>query len=381
MFSAYQLPITGAAGAMDPMTIMNDPVRRQQQFQSRFTSPTFTPTGAPLDVSPLATSTLFQSPLDNVMTQLNMRSGAMMTNPLLASNQTGFGRFGSGLGVMGSQFGAGLRGVNPLISTQSQYGAGLGGLDALGAQSSFGLGAASWNPALSGAQMGATAWGSNPLAASACGTNPWMAATCGTSPLSAQTSLYGNPVSLAACNPIACHPATAWNPSAIGGTGLNPTLARTMGQSGLGFDATLGGLSPLGASPQSHWILQGLKYDRLHDLKTHNYIEGAIDLLRGIRPTDQVWSALISGVPVNPQVIAQAIQIDRQVDVRIADLVELLLKVSRRFNEANSITEDLISGKTYTGPAPNLLEVGAHQQKANLIKNELVNLFALSGRV
>jgi hypothetical protein len=194
-----------------------------------------------------------------------------------------------------------------------------------------------------------------------------------------------------------CHPSTLGGVSPLSGFGSGigsnwmtssipsslGALTHPRGFPGLGHFGA-GNINTLGSthvSPvQAQNLIHGLTVDGLKRLKTHKCIEAAVDLLRGNRSIDQVWLALLSGAPINPQLIAHCIQNDRFVDARVADLVEMLLCFTLRDSEGIKIAENLICGAAYPGPTPNQLEREALFMKGQLVKNELANLYAMTGR-
>jgi hypothetical protein len=132
---------------------------------------------------------------------------------------------------------------------------------------------------------------------------------------------------------------------------------------------------------QSEKVLHGLLLDRLEGLRASNFVEDALNLLKGQRSTDQVWKLLASGVNVDPSIVAQAIKVDRTVDFKVAELVQNTCDYRRRNSEAVHLSEHLMSGKVYDGPIYNSVKEQAKMAAMNTLKNQLIDLYALYGRV
>ena len=132
---------------------------------------------------------------------------------------------------------------------------------------------------------------------------------------------------------------------------------------------------------QSDKILQGLLVDKMEGLRASNWVEDALDLLKGQRSTDQIWNLLASGVNVDPSVVAQAIRIDRTVDSKVAEFIQNICNYRRRNSEAVHLSEHLLSGKVYDGPVFNSVKEQSKLAAWNTLKNQLIDLYALYGRI
>jgi len=106
-----------------------------------------------------------------------------------------------------------------------------------------------------------------------------------------------------------------------------------------------------------------------------------LDLLKGQRSTDQIWNLLASGVNVEPSVVTQAIRIDRTVDFKVAEIIENICNYRRRNSEAIHLSEHLLSGKVYDGPVLNSVKEQSKLAAGNTLKNQLIDLYALYGRI
>ena len=128
-------------------------------------------------------------------------------------------------------------------------------------------------------------------------------------------------------------------------------------------------------------VANGLALDRFKDLRVHSGIDDALDLLKQVRQTDKVFNAIVSGAHVNPETIAKAIQLDRTVDVRVANLIQNMLNYRRRNSEGNHILEHLLNGRTYQGPDVNPFSIQIRDVCLDVVKREIEQLYALSGRL
>jgi len=144
---------------------------------------------------------------------------------------------------------------------------------------------------------------------------------------------------------------------------------------------TSGQLAYQQPTAQSEKILHGLLLDKLENLKVTNWVEDALNLLKGERSVDKVCQLLSSGATVDPRMFIQAIQADRLVDVGVAELIEKLMHYRRRNCEAAHLTEHLMSGKVYDGPTFNSVTHQAKMAAMDVVKRRLIDLYAISGRV
>ena len=391
MFSCHRSPLDFTC---DPTRARPTMATESQGFASRFNIPATFPMGGAINPeAQLGASGLMgvRNPLDQVIDSLQLgragMSGLGIMDPLMAS-RAGLG-LGAPYGLESSMFGMGSPfGFNPMLrSAYVGQGASPLTMDPLAWQSACGTAAGchpSWASAGCHPGMISGLGGFGGLSGLA---DPWAARTGFRFPGQSFGGSFagaawnpvqsfgqfgmGSTLGAAAWNPMMTGSMTGgmWNPSATGLQSFNAPWAMC-GVAGTHVRHPL----------ESRNLAQGLTLDRLEDLRAYNYIEGALDLLRGVRPTDQVWAQVSSGFPVNPQVVAQAIQLDRVVDLRIADLIEKILNYRRRNSEAVHVTEELISGKHYEGPVANHLALQGSQMGFNLVKNELANLYALTGR-
>jgi len=144
---------------------------------------------------------------------------------------------------------------------------------------------------------------------------------------------------------------------------------------------TSGQLAYQQPTAQSEKILHGLLLDKLEGLRATNWVEDALDLLKGQRSTDHIWNLLASGVAVDPMIVAQAIKVDRTVDFKVAEVIQNICNYRRRNSEAVHLSEHLMSGKVYDGPIFNSVKEQSKIAAMNVAKNQLVDLHALYGRI
>jgi hypothetical protein len=165
--------------------------------------------------------------------------------------------------------------------------------------------------------------------------------------------------------------------------GFRPTFHHDIlsGQSDLPLKSSCG--LPLYQQPtaQSEKILHGLLLDRLESLRAANCVDDVLSLLKGQRSTDQIWNLLASGVAVDPMVVAQAIKLDRTVDIKVAEIIQNICHYRRKNSESVRLSEDFISGKVYDGPIYNSVKEQAKLAAMDVVKNQIIDLYALCGRI
>jgi hypothetical protein len=121
--------------------------------------------------------------------------------------------------------------------------------------------------------------------------------------------------------------------------------------------------------------------DKLENLKVSNWVEDALNLLKGERNVDRVCQLLCSGSQIDPRILIQAIQTDRAVDIGVCEVIEKIMHLCQRNSEAVHLSEHLISGKVYDGPIYNSMTHQAKTAALDIVKRRLTDLYAMSGRI
>ena len=84
---------------------------------------------------------------------------------------------------------------------------------------------------------------------------------------------------------------------------------------------------------------------------------------------------------MDPSIVAHAIRTDRFVDQKVAEIIQNICNYRRRNSEGVHLSEHLLSGKVYDGPVVNSVTQQAKFAAGEVVKNQLMDLYAACGRI
>ena len=129
---------------------------------------------------------------------------------------------------------------------------------------------------------------------------------------------------------------------------------------------------------QSCRILEGLITDHLEDQKALQWIESLLNILRGIRPLDVIYSLLDSGVAVSPEILCRSLSLSRKIDITIAETIQTLIQYRDHSCQKAHMIDCILSGKNYHGPAFNATVKAAKVDSFEYVRRLVENLHCIN---